>query len=585
MFDAFRTVFYTILIHYYNMNIYYNMTDNEKQSKNEKQNENGKIQSLIIEELVIMVVSKNQTKPFKLSSNHLFQPNQNNVLTESSDKIYITSNISYNKKILLKLNYKNRIQFLFNKTYFTKLIKKMIANTDDIASNDNDNPNKKFEYNISITLQLLFPTYFPFQSNNANSYNQYIQNMPIPISSSTNIISSVKYSYIKIENKPYTIIKSVWLNDYINHPLYYTLFNEYNQFKNWKTDETVIIDKNITDGISKCYKVIQRDIFNNTDTYNTIISNINNITNREKNTFKNTSANSIGLIDKYKKLNEDVSSFQKLIESINPQNDPQIKPAKVNQLYNILNDIINFINKNEGYTFRDILTKDFKINIKELYKLVEHAYALTKIQSLYFNNPNNNNINMNISNQEELINNLLNTNYSKYVSFIKLFTQYLKPIRESTNTKFQTMIYEFATNTNTETFGSFNDNINNMIYSDKKTPDYDYYIGANIITSKDNSSKKYYEIYVGLDIIDGTIDDLNVNSINCDFKALSLGNKLENILSNQTNIIYQPEYYKLDNKTTPLPPPPKKQKGGITRKLHKQRRRKNTRKINYRFKG
>ena len=560
-----------------------------------------------------MVVSKNQTKPFKLSSNHLFQPNQNNVLTESSDKIYITSNISYNKKILLKLNYKNRIQFLFNKTYFTKLIKKMIANTDDIASNDNDNPNKKFEYNISITLQLLFPTYFPFQSNNANSYNQYIQNMPIPISSSTNIISSVKYSYIKIENKPYTIIKSVWLNDYINHPLYYTLFNEYNQFKNWKTDETAIIKKNITDVISKCFNVIKRNIFSDTETYIAIKTNITNITNRETDTFKNTSANSIGLIDKYKKLNEDVDSFQKLINQIQqpptpatpspspspatpspspatpspspatspaiPPADPQIEPAKVNDLYNILNDIINFINKNEGYTFRDIFTKEFKINIKELYKLVEHAYALTKIKSLYFDN----NINMNLSNQEELINNLLNTNYSKYVSFIKLFTQYLKPIRESTNTKFQTMIYDFATNNNTADFGLFNDNINNMIYSDKKTIDENYNIGANIITSKDNSSKKYYEIYVGLDIIDGTIDDLNVNSINCDFKALSLGNKLENILSNQTNIIYQPEYYKLDNKTTP--PPPKKQKGGITRKLHKQRRRKNTRKINYRFKG
>ena len=579
------------------------MPQNEKQTENEKQNENGKIQSLIIEELVIMVVSKNQTKPFKLSSNHLFQPNQNNVLTESSDKIYITSNISYNKKILLKLNYKNRIQFLFNKTYFTKLIKKMIANTDDIASNDKDNPNKKFEYNISITLQLLFPTYFPFQSNNANSYNQYIQNMPIPISSSTNIISSVKYSYIKIENKPYTIIKSVWLNDYINHPLYYTLFNEYNQFKNWKTDETDIIEKNIGDGISKCYKVIQRNIFSYNPTYNTIKNNINNITDRENNTFKNTSANSIGLIDKYKKLNDDVNSFQKIIKNIiksaqsaqsaqstplapappSAAPPPQINPEKVIALYNILNDIIIFINKNEGYTFRDILTKEFKINIKELYKLVEHAYALTKIQSLYFDK-NNPNINMNISNQEELINNLLNTNYSKYVSFIKLFTQYLKPIRESTNTNFQTMIYDFATNNNnTYKFGSFNDNVNNMIYSDKKPTDYDYYIGANIITSKDNSSKKYYEIYVGLDIIDGTIDDLNVNSINCDFKGLSLGNKLENILSNQTNIIYQPEYYKLDNKTSQ--PPPKKQKGGITRKLHKQRRRKNTRKINYRFKG
>ena len=50
---------------------------------------------IIVEELVIMIVSKPHKKPFQLNSNHLYQPEHTGHSSESSSKIYITRDIRY----------------------------------------------------------------------------------------------------------------------------------------------------------------------------------------------------------------------------------------------------------------------------------------------------------------------------------------------------------------------------------------------------------------------------------------------------------------------------------------------------------
>ena len=569
---------------------------------------------IIVEELVIMIVSKPHKKPFQLNSNHLYQPEHTGNSSESSSKIYITRDIRYNKKILLKLNYKNRIQFLFNKNYFNKKIQTMVSsknedditedhtiknnvlninpegvnkpetniNTNNTTGRDNTREDHKikidkveiFKYNVLITLQLLFPTYFPIQSNNATSYKQYIQNQPVPLSSSTSIIAPFKYSYIKIENKPYTIIKSVWLNDYINHPLYQTLYNEYNRFISWKDEESLSITKDISGVNLKLDKTLKSYKGKFDEEYNIIKTYITNLGTQE-NAYKDTnvliSSNTLGMKDKYIKLTENV---KKIIDNIPDDEIVSTGNLDIQQLYNILSDIISFINKYEGYTYRSILSKEFKTNIKHLYKIVENAYALDEINKLYFQN---NTVNINIENKDQIITDLFKNKYGIYVSFINLFSQYVKPLRESSNSNFQDLLNKFVKN-DTTGFRDFNQNIDNFLYTNViDAPNNELsYIGINTIISNDKSSKYYYEIYVGLDLIDGIIDDSNVNNINCHFKSFSLGNKLEHILSKQSNIIYQPEYYKFDNNIENLKKKinndnnienlKKKQTGGITRK-------------------
>jgi hypothetical protein len=542
------------------MNVYYNM------SLPNKEIVPGLSQiKIIVEELVIMIVSKPHKKPFQLNSNHLYQPEHSGNSLDSSSKIYITRDIRYNKKILLKLNYKNRLQFLFNKKYFNKKIQTMVAtkNDDDISKNTTDDPqtpvaskntddilkNDKreiFKYNVLITLQLLFPTYFPILSNNANSYDQYINNHPLPLSSSTSIIAPFKYSYIKIENKPYTIIKSVWLNDYINHPLYQTLYNEYNRFITWKDEESSSITKDISG--------IKLKLNDTLTLYEAKFNNENEIINKyiieldkQENDYtkKNilVSSNTLGMKDKYIKLRYNVDELIIMIK------DNNMADLNIQTLYNNLSDIIYFINKNEGYTYRSILSKEFKTNIKHLYKIVENVYALDEIKKSYFND---NRVNINIQNKDQIITDLLKTKYSIYVSFINLFSQYVKPLRESSNYNFQELLNKFVKNDTTE-FSNFNKHIDNFIYTnviDASNNELSY-IGINTIISNDKSSKYYYEIYVGLDLIDGIIDDSNVNNINCNFKSFALGNQLENILSKQSTIIYHPEYYKFDNNIDP----------------------------------
>jgi hypothetical protein len=512
-----------------------------------------------------MIVSKIQNQPFKLTREHLYNPGHLN----GSDKMYITSNIIYNRDFLLKLDYTDRIQFLFDKNVFSKQIQKMVEkNKLDISTIKNTD---YFHKNVLITLELLFPTYFPIRYNNANSYDQYINNKPVPISS---ITTPVKYSYIKIGKKPNTIIKSVWLNDYINHPLYKTLYNEYGKFITWKTDETLKINEetnNAEINVKESYKTYF--ITNIDKEIESITKNINIIQS------KYTDPKYINLIDKSTKLKNDVSEIMRL------GNSTDNSESYITNMYDKFNDINYFIHKFEGNTFSPILSDNFKQNVKLFYKIIKHAYKINKINTLYFKN---NTINMNIDNTEQSMNDLFKSKYSRYVNFITLFTNYLK--RESTNPEFQKMMVDFSTNTN-NTFHIFNQQIDNALNDKSKIEEQSKqlsYIGANIISDVESKRKlsnnySHYEIYVGLDIIDGKIDDSNKNNIDCNFKSLHLGNKLENILSKQNNIIYQPEHYAFnDDVINPKKPKQelnKKQKGGKTRNL-RLRKRKTTRKIN-----
>jgi len=519
---------------------------------------------LIIEELVIMIVSKTQKQPFKLTRKHVYQPEQREGYL--SESVYIASNILYNRKFLLKLKQTNRMLFLFNKPFFTKQTQKMITkNNLDI---DTKNNKDYFYQNVLITLELLFPTHFPVQSNNANSYDQYINNEPVKMSSSISIISPVKYSYIKLGNKPYTIIKSVWLNDYINHPLYKTLYNEYITFINWKADETLIIQEEsnyVTLKVKESYNTYFQPIIKNE--IQSIGENISTI--KSKYTNANTRTKYISLIDRFTKLHEDVIAVNNLNE------DVPLTETYISNMYDKFNDINYFINKYEGELLSPILSKIFKTNVKLIYNILERAYLVNKIKNLYFNDAK---INMNIDNEEPPIIELLKSKYSRYVNFINLLVPYLK--RKTTNDNFQKMMIDFSKNANSE-FQRFNDQIYNML-NNNVTLEKRYTelcnIGANIISNRETDNKLsnghfHYEIYVGLDIIDGKIDDSNKNNIGCDFKSLYLGNKLENVLSGKNNIIYQPEYYEFNedalqsNQTKPEPR--KTQKGGITRNLRR----------------
>ena len=152
-------------------------------------------------------------------------------------------------------NYKDRINIFFNEGEFNRVMSK----GDYISTfNNEEELNTLMEDNIMIMLEILFPTKFPVINNLDTSFDY------VTLSSSYKPLSFDKnkynlFSYLKVNNKEYTIKKVTFYNDIINHPLYYQLIYKTYLFQDWafKNNHPELLEK-ATNILSKSYKYNSR---------------------------------------------------------------------------------------------------------------------------------------------------------------------------------------------------------------------------------------------------------------------------------------------------------------------------------------
>ena len=97
--------------------------------------------------------------------------------------------------------------------------------------------------NIKTMLEILFPTKFPVINDVQTSY-EYIQNQKSTRPFWFNPFQTHYFSYLTIGGKIYTIKKTVWLNDILNHPVYQKIFIEYRKLKKWADEKGYNMDDN-----------------------------------------------------------------------------------------------------------------------------------------------------------------------------------------------------------------------------------------------------------------------------------------------------------------------------------------------------
>ena len=95
--------------------------------------------------------------------------------------------------------------------------------------------------NIKTMLEILFPTKFPVINDVQTSY-EYIQNQKSTRPFWFNPFQTHYFSYLTIGEKVYTIKKTVWLNDILNHPVYQKIFIEYRKLKKWADEKGYNMD-------------------------------------------------------------------------------------------------------------------------------------------------------------------------------------------------------------------------------------------------------------------------------------------------------------------------------------------------------
>ena len=100
--------------------------------------------------------------------------------------------------------------------------------------------------NIKTMLEILLPTKFPVINDIQSSY-EYIQNQFSTRPFWFNPFQTHYFSYLNINGKVYTVKKTVWLNDILNHPVYQKILIEYRKLKKW-IEENSYNDRNNVGG-------------------------------------------------------------------------------------------------------------------------------------------------------------------------------------------------------------------------------------------------------------------------------------------------------------------------------------------------
>ena len=173
---------------------------------------------------------------FPLTYDVLYHPDVKPIGVRHSKYPFFTDDIEYPVDYLGKLQYDTIIQTFFNKSAFQDMLSQSTDNANVI---DVSNPDKFYmerdrinNANIMIMLELLLPTGYPAKRDLNQTYDQIVGKKSfkplfvLPFARN-------RYSYFKINGKPYTVSKVTWVNDFLNNPDYIKLLEKYNAFKNF----------------------------------------------------------------------------------------------------------------------------------------------------------------------------------------------------------------------------------------------------------------------------------------------------------------------------------------------------------------
>lgn len=223
-----------------------------------------------IEELKIMLYTNIQNnRLLQFNRKLLSQPEITVTNIDLNDYPYFTFDVKYPKGQMQYLNYQERIEIFFNKQLFSEYL--FAYSKKPLGSKDNENYYKErdeiIEHNIMTMIEILFPTKFPVITDIHTSYDKIIGKS----SFNRMILNPIKpkyFSHLNINGKDYTFKKNVWLNDFLNHPLYRKLLEDYRKFWVWSIEEKArwktVIDKEIENNIN-----ILNEIFKEIDSIKT----------------------------------------------------------------------------------------------------------------------------------------------------------------------------------------------------------------------------------------------------------------------------------------------------------------------------
>lgn len=617
-----------------------------------------KLQS--IEQISIMLVTNMKNKePVQLTKDVIYHPTMKDMKSGVTlNKFpYITGELEYISSYFNTLNYAQRVRFFFDKRKFESEILNKMTSASIIDPNDANNTStiyKNINKNVEIMIKCLFPTIFPVVKNYTDSYHRYILGESGAFWTETTFKNSIPsvfrfvstyldtyYSYVKIDGKVNTITKTVWLNDFFNHPKYRGILTENTNFETWrkKTKSTIkkdvdLINEKITKGLDKYYVASAQLLNNLTPVVPPVLVPLDILS-------KNI----------YKLFNpQTIPPFVAFVAAISNGPPIQLKtPYYINQkITSGLDDLCAKYEVNPGTSATILINNGFiksfvegVIEVFELYHKYKDSKStnpqqpqtiadnlsalLSKIESVrgiraetksthvpnselteqlrpIFDNAKNlinidiiktkyfgDEISVDFEDDSKDVKELFAAKYKKYVDYAATLKGFVEPERETTNENLQELIYASYKN-KTEydfknpalihikrkilppaappvappaapvvdyefDFNKFIDVIKKAylykagLTDDNKTKNEDIeteFMHVDTTYIQDSTpDKPKYEIYLGVELIGGEINDSNQGDINCKYKGDYLGNMFYRAINKHgfNKYEYQPNGY------------------------------------------
>lgn len=441
-----------------------------------------------------------------------------------TDLPFFTTEVEYPVYLLNKLDYQERINFFFNANKFIEILKQYYnkddellnststENTEDEANNSYyDKRERRTRKNIMTMLEVLFPTKFPVINDIHASYD-FLKGKQSTRALWFNPFQTHYFSYLKINGKTYTIKRTVWLNDMLNHPVYRKMLVEYRKIRKWADEQLYSKD-------SKFNKPEEQ-------------------LNENKN-----------------KIQAELDDIKQIIEKLNKI----IGSSNATSGFTALANIIKDFNMNDDKSFNDLFEADWIKGIDDKKQLItkvppteevtnDRKKIIKKVDTLKKLHTNMQQINKVIKEVNEYFTKNLNDVNKKEVAVRKFqvaMNEYKDPFRKSSNIYLQHLID-----------GLFKDDSTAMQYYKLLDIIYKKYIQGNTLEPSEikilnggsnvepklvnvgisyinigDSKKPTREVYFMIDLIEGEVNNDNFSSIYCPFMGDYLGNQLEYLIS------------------------------------------------------
>lgn len=454
--------------------------------------------------------------------------------------------------------------------------------------------------NLWCMIRLLFPTEFPVSCNVASSFLNYIKSKQIISNSfsSTPIINMSMFmktapinAQIKIGNNTYTVAKTTWLDDMVNHPVYTKLISEYNFLIQWCANKKPINEKVynlLKKKIDANLEILRHDTNNivsenatfmkpeklttynsrsqtimygdNTDAADYVIAKINSVfTNKDETELKNVASSISDTIDKiFANATDIVNSIYDIetIPNVEKLKKSSTKRQSVN--FNIELDAIDDIFQKIKSAGRLSLSSQMNTILTQLQQLIKKYRTLIYVNNTYLSGI----INAGFKNDDKLTPELMKIAeiptpfYPEYLTWIetirkitsaaqdtpminpdlaKLFVSFIEEADvgnnvKDTENKFNSCMKLAAGLLNNTTRITNNDAFKNL------------FIGMNRLPFA-HESKVDYELYLSMDLIGGVIDATNRGNTECRYKDASIGDYIENIATSNPNIARPAQFF------------------------------------------